>query len=238
MPREVSKMTTPQTLLVGCSFTDPSWQHEIPWSIEYSKTHPSYIVAKAGMGITGICTEALYYLKTLTGIQRLIIILPTLWRMDIEMDEETYLCNCMVDLLEANGDWSVKTSGKRKWIVSGGLNFSKKTESGKIFDLLYKHQGFLVMAKEHFRSLTMLIDYCKMHSIDYYISAIQDPLDQLDGVDYIRNDILKLLDEVEYSTWFRFNDKFIDQYLKHSNHPTTQEHQDLCRHIINFLTRK
>ena len=49
-------------LLVGCSFTDPTWQDAILWSVEYAKTHPSYIAAKAGMGIKGICTEAMYYM--------------------------------------------------------------------------------------------------------------------------------------------------------------------------------
>ena len=224
----------PTTFIAGCSFTDPTWQKDIPWSIEYSRHNLSYIVAKAGMGIKGICTESLYHLKTLSGIKKLIIILPTLWRMDIEVDEETYLCNCMVDILVSNGTWQIKTPAKRKWLTSGGLNYDKSDEQAKIFDFLYRHQGFLVLAKEHFRALTMLIEYCKIHNIDYHISAIKDPLDQLQGLDYIREEIVQLLEEVEYSNWFRFDGKFIDQYLKHDNHPTTQEHQDLCKHIINF----
>jgi len=79
-------------LLVGCSFTDPAWQSVVPWSIEYAKTHPSYIVAKAGMGIKGICTEALCYLKSI-DVGKVIVVLPTLWRMDIEIDVGTHLCN-------------------------------------------------------------------------------------------------------------------------------------------------
>lgn len=222
-------------LLSGCSFTDPTWQDDVPWSVEYSKTHPSYIVAKAGMGIKGICTETLYYLKTLSGISKLIIILPTMWRLDVEMDQETYLCNSMVDLLVADSHgWTRQQRAQRKWITSGGLHYSKSTEEGKIFKQLYKHQGFLVIAKEHFSALTLLINYCKMHNIKYFISAIQDPMDQLMGLDYIRKDFCQLLDEVEYSNWFKFNNKFIDQYLGHNSHPTTQEHIDLCKHIINF----
>jgi hypothetical protein len=81
----------------------------------------------------------------------------------------------------------------------------------------------------------MLLDYCKLHSIEYVISAIQDPLDQLTGLDYIRNEICKLLDGVEYDSWLRFDGKFIDQYLGHTQHPSTKEHQDLCNYIIgNF----
>jgi hypothetical protein len=51
-------------LLAGCSFTDPLWQEAVPWSVFYGKKYPSYIVAKAGMGIKGICTETLYYLES------------------------------------------------------------------------------------------------------------------------------------------------------------------------------
>ena len=223
-------------LLVGCSFTDPRWlQNAIPWSIEYAKTHPSYIVAHAGMGITGICTEALYYLKDFDDVSKVIIILPTMWRMDIEVDQETYLCNTMVDLVLAHSSWKIKTPAVRKWLISGGLHFDKNTEIGKIFEVLYKHRGFLVLAKEHFRSLTLLIEYCKIHSIEYCISAIRDPMDQLDGLDYIREDFCKLLEEVEYNNWFKFDGKFIDQYLNHDHHPTTEEHLILCRYIIeNF----
>jgi hypothetical protein len=43
------------------------------------------------------------------------------------------------------------------------------------FDFLYKHQGFLVIVKEHFRALKALLNYCKEHKIKYYITAIQDP---------------------------------------------------------------
>jgi len=225
-------------LLAGCSFTDPLWQKAIPWSVEYGNQFPSYIVAKAGMGIKGICTETLDYLKTLDDVSRLIIILPTLWRMDIEMDQETYLCNTMVDLLEIDHKITIKTPAVRKWICSGGLHYDKKTEEAKIFELLYKHQGFLVLAKEHLRALTMLIEYCKIHSIEYYISAIQDPLDQLSGLDYIKEEIVKLLHEVEYKNWIQFDGKFINQYLQHDKHPTTEEHKILCQYIINLLTRK
>lgn len=226
--------TTQSHLLAGCSFTDPLWQSDVPWSVEYAKSYPSYIVAKAGMGMRGICTEALYYLKTLPNISHVVVVLPTLWRMDIEVDEETYISNAMVDLIFAKDTYEIVKPAVRKWIISGGLHYKKDTPSAPIFDLLYKHQGFLVLAKEHFRALTNLIEYCKIHKISYCISAIQDPADQLQGLDYIKDEIFKLLQEVEYDKWIRFNGKFIDQYLGHSGHPTTEEHQDLCRHIINF----
>jgi hypothetical protein len=206
----------------------------VPWSIEYAKTHPSYIVAKAGMGIKGICTEALCYLKSI-DVGKVLVVLPTLWRMDIDIDVETHLCNSMVDLLYADQNWKIVTPARRKWIISGGLHYSKNTEYSATFDFLYKHQGFLVIAKEHLRALTMLLDYCKINNIEYKISAIQDPLDQLVGLDYIKDEICKLLDKAEYDSWFRFNGKFIDQYLGHSNHPTSTEHQDLCNCILkNF----
>ena len=100
--------------------------------------------------------------------------------------------------------------------------------------MLYKHQGYLVILKEHLRALKMLLDYCKLRSIPYHVSAIQDPLDQITGLDYISDQIQSLLTEVEYENWFRFNGKFIDQFLKHSNHPTTAEHEILCKYIFEL----
>jgi hypothetical protein len=224
----------PMHLLAGCSFTDPSWQSNIPWSIEYAKTHPSYIVAKAGMGIKGICTEAMYYLPHL-DVSRVIIVLPTMWRLDIEMDIENQLCNAMVNLLSADQTWRVSSTATRKWIVSGGLHYPKNTKYAPIFDFLYKHQGFLVIAKEHLRALTQLIEYCKIHNIEYAVTAIQDPLEQLTGLEYLKDDICKLLDQVEYNAWIRFDGKFIDQYLEHTRHPSTQEHQNLCNRILEHF---
>jgi hypothetical protein len=229
-------MSNSPHLLVGCSFTDPTWQDAVPWSVEYSKIYPSYIVAKAGMGIKGICTEALTYLENL-DVSRVIIILPTLWRMDIEVDQETYLCNSMVDLLYANQTWNIQLSAKRKWLTSGGLHYPKNKEYSKIFKFLYEHQGFLVIFKEHIKSLTMLLDYCKIHNIEYAVSAIQDPKGQLSGLDYVHDEICKLLDQVEYQSWLRFDGKFIDQYLGHTRHPDTKEHQNLCSHIIKHFNR-
>jgi hypothetical protein len=226
-------MNNPRHLLAGCSFTDPQWQSEIPWSVEYSKTHSAYIVAKAGMGIKGICTETMYYLETLKDVSKLIIILPTLWRLDIEMDQETYVCDSMVDLIQSNADGKIVTPASRKWITSGGLHYNKDTEHSPMFEFLYKHQGFLVIAKEHFRALKVLLNYCKERKIQYYVSAIQDPMDQLTGIDYISDDIKKLLDDVEYQDWFQFGKHFIDKFLGHSEHPTTKEHQILCRHILD-----
>lgn len=153
----------------------------------YSKHRPCYISAKAGMGIKGICTEALYWLDLVKdNVETAIVILPNLWRYDIEVDEETYLCNCMVDLLSSDRNgWNITQPGSRKWIISGGLHYEKSTEMAPVFDFMYRHQGFLVIAKEHFRALERLIDYCKYHKIKFVISAIQDPLDQLTGLDYI-----------------------------------------------------
>lgn len=222
-------------LLVGCSFTDPLWQKEIPWSIEYSQVYKSYIVAKAGMGIKGICTEALYYIKDLPDISKVIIILPTLWRMDIEVDEETYLCNTMVDLLSGS---EISIPAYRKWITAGSLNYDPTTEQGKIFSALYKHQGFLVLLKEHLRALKLLMDYCKSKNIEYHISAIKDPLDQLDGLEYIKDRIIQLLEEVEYHLWFRFDGEFIDKMLNHTFHPTTQEHKIICKYILSETSKE
>jgi len=221
-------------LLSGCSFTDPTWQTEVPWSVHFSKYYESYIVAKAGMGIKGICTESLYYLKELENISTLIIIIPDLWRIDIEVDEETYLCNSMVDLLKAEfGDYNIISKATRKWLISGGLSYQKNAEYSKIFDFLYRHQGFLVLMKEHLRSLKTLQDFCKKKNITYYVSAIKDPLDQIDGLNYIKNDIIELLNDVDYNEWFTFDGKFIDKFLQHDKHPSTNEHKLLCDYIIN-----
>lgn len=189
------------------------------------------------MGIKGICTEALYWLDLVRDeIETVVILLPTLWRYDIEVDEQTYLCNSMVDFLtsDTNG-WRVHDKATRKWITSGGLHYDRSTEMAPAFDFLYRHQGFLVIAKEHFRALERLIYYCKQHKIKCIMSAIQDPLDQLVGLDYIRDQIISMLDHVCYSDWIRFDGCFIDKFLKHSNHPDNQEHKILSAYIENHL---
>lgn len=228
-------------LLVGCSFTDPRWQTAVPWSVQYSNSFESYIVAQAGMGIQGISTEALTTLKQLSGIDKVIIMLPTLWRMDIEIDHESpaELCNAMVSVVYANnGTWHEHEPACRKWMISGGLHFKKNKPSGMVFDLLYKYQGFLVLLKEQLRSLRVFLDYCKQQNIPYYITAIQDPADQLQGLDYVRDQIDNMLQEVEYNTWIRFDGQFVDKFLKHANHPDTEEHRILCERIIDLTTNK
>jgi hypothetical protein len=230
-------------LLAGCSFTDPEWQPLcVPWSVEYAKTYPSYIVAKAGMGIKGICIEALYTLQELDDISTVFVMLPTLWRMDIEADEEGLMCNAMVNRLIADQDWKIDAPAHRKWIVSGGLNYAKKTpELVTIFDFLYKHQGFLVLAKEHFRALKVLQNACKERNIKFYVTAIQDPMQQLVGLNHIHDEFCALLDSVDYPNWFRFNGQFVNQFLgrdEHSIkgwHPDTEEHRVLCKYIIDNL---
>jgi hypothetical protein len=227
-----------ETFVIGCSFTDPEWQQEVPWSVQLAQTHPCYISAKAGMGIKGICTEGLAWLKTLSNIKQVIVILPTLWRIDIEMDVESYLCNSMVSLLSSNNSgYSVLVPATRKWITSGGLNFDTKTEQSKIFEFLLKHQGYLVILKEHLRALQTLIEYCKINDIEIHISAIQDPVAQLQGLEDIKDDALALLDEVGYGNWFKFNGEFIDGFLGHRHHPTTDEHSILCKHIIKLFQK-
>jgi hypothetical protein len=223
-------------LAAGCSFTDPSWQLEIPWSTQLSDRIPLYIVAKAGMGIKGICTESMTYLQELPDVTTVIIMLPTLWRLDIEVDEETYLCNSMVDLLVANGNAveCVKPA-HRKWLTSGGLHYDRSTEQAACFDFLYKHQGFLVILKEHLSALKQLVHYCKDRQIDYLITAIQDPLDQLQGLDYIKTQVQFLLNEVEYSNWFKFNGKFVDKFLRTREHPSTVQHKLICDKIYQEL---
>lgn len=222
-------------LLAGCSFTDPVWQDARPWSLEYSKIHPSFIVAKAGMGIKGICTETMYYLQTLPTVTTVVIMLPNLWRIDAEMDVETNLCNAMVDLLQARDCWHVVQPARRKWVISGGLNYDQNKEQAILFNFLYKHQGFLVIAKEHFRALKILQNFCKQRKINCYISAIQDPLDQLEGLEYIRDDIMSTLHDVEYDGWLKFENQFVDKFLGHHLHPSTDEHRLLCAHLSQVI---
>ena len=232
-------MNAPRDFLVGCSFTDPVWQSVTPWSVVYGRDKPSYIVAKAGMGIRGICTEAMYYMDTIQhNIDNMIIMLPNLWRMDIELDVESQLCSAMVDLVLSNSEgFHREQPATRKWVTSGGLHYKKNTEQAKIFDFLYQYQGFLVIAKEHFRALHSLLDHCRRNNIDYCVTAIQDPLDQLVGLDYIRSDIMALLQTVEYDRWLRFNGQFIDKFLQHNNHPNNKEHEVLCWHIQQHLKK-
>lgn len=189
------------------------------------------------MGIKGLCTEALAFLRQLPNVDKVIVLLPNLWRLDIEMDQETWICNCMVDLMHADQQLEILPGSGRKWITSGGLNFDRTTEQAPIFEWLYKHQGFLVIAKEHFKALRSLIDYCKLHNIDYHISTIQDPMHQLQGLDHVRNHLDHELSTVEYHNWFRFDHKFVDEFLGHRDHPSDQEHMILCKHIIKNTTR-
>jgi len=223
-------------LLVGCSFTDPLWQDAIPWSVHYNNTYQSsYIVAKAGMGINGICTEAYMYAQNL-NFNHCIIVLPTLWRLDVELNHEGTMCNATVDLLE--GD-QILTQASRKWLVSGGLHYSETLgkEEFKIVDKLYKYKSFLPILREHILKLQLLICYLKTRNISYTITAIQDPMKQLIGLDYIKDDIVKLLNSIEYNNWLRFDGKFIDEFLGHNRHPTTEEHKLIGDYIWqNHLT--
>jgi hypothetical protein len=226
-------------LLAGCSFTDPQWQKEIPWSVEYSKTHPSYIVAKAAMGIKGICTEALCYLKKLDNIERVIVILPTLWRYDIEVDRDYYTADALVNLIHSkNGDFTVVEHSNRKWLLSGGPNFKEyKDNHVSLFNSLYKTQGFLVIAKEHFSALESLVNYCKLHDIEIHISSISDLKSGFSGIEYVQQEIYDMLDSLGYQNWIRFDDKFIGEFLGHWKHPDTAEHKILCRHILTQIER-
>jgi len=223
-------------LLVGCSFTDPTWQDDVPWSIHYSKNYQtSYIVAKAGMGWNGICTEACMYAQNLE-FDHCVIMLPTLWRMDLETNHEGTLCNAMVDLLESN---EIIIPSVRKWIISGGLYF-KETLQGKekkLFDQLYIYKSFLPILREHVLKLKLLLLSLRERKILYTITAIKDPMHQLEGLDYIKDDIVELLDSVEYKNWLRFDGKFIDEFVGHNNHPTTEEHKLIGDYIWqNHLT--
>jgi hypothetical protein len=222
-------------LIAGCSFTDPLWQDEVPWSVEFGKTHPTYIVAKAGMGIKGIATEAMYFLKTLPTVNTCIIILPTLWRLDVEVSVDMSDCTAMVDLLDVNSSGvRIKSDAMRKWLLSGGLHYDNTTKYGKLFKQMYKYQDLLVILKEHLRSLEILINYCKNNNIAYYISAISDPKEELEHYD-IKHEAFALLDDVEYSSWFRFDGTFINRFLKHDNHPTTSEHVLISEYIIKHI---
>lgn len=226
-------------LAAGCSFTDPVWQQDIPWSVQLSSRLPLYIVAKAGMGIKGICTETLAYLKDLPDVTTVVLMLPTLWRIDLEVDEETYLCNAMVDLLIANnGVAEVLRPAHRKWLISGGLHYDPSTEQATCFDFLYKHQGFLVILKEHLSALHHLLSYCKKHQIEYLITAIKDPLQQFQGLEYIIPQSQQLLDEVEYNAWVKFDGKFVDEFLETSEHPSTAQHELLYNKLYQALSTK
>jgi len=224
-------------LLVGCSFTDPLWQKVTPWSVAYSETQESYIIAKAAMGIKGIATEALSYTRDVVDeIDTAVIVLPTVHRLDQEMDQETYLCNAMVDLLHANqGIVKKDVVASRKWIVSGGVNFDNTTEQGKHYDFIYKHKGLLVNFKEQIMALLQLIDYFKLNNIKYHITAIQDPKEQFHGLEYIQDEAYKLLDMVEYDSWFKFDGKFIDKFLGHQDHPSDEEHKILNEYIQKII---
>ena len=226
-------------LLVGGSFVDPIWQDVETWALKYAKNYPSYIVAKAGMGIKGICTEAIYQLEELDNISKVIVMLPNLWKIDIEIDEETYIANAMVDLLWADeSGYKIQQKTLRKWVTSGGLNWPKKTEQAPIFDFLLKHQNFLVIAKEHFRALKQLLTLCQQRNILCYITTTTDPLSELVGLDYIRDRVEQILQSVGYSTWLRFDNQFVSDFLQHENHPNDYEHEILCKYIFDATNKE
>lgn len=219
-------------LLVGCSFTDPLWQDAIPWSVYYSKNYQtSYIVAKAAMGWNGICTEAYMYAQNLE-FDHCVIMLPDIWRMDINLNHEGTSTNAMVDLLEND---EIITHAIRKWIVSGGLSYHQvvnlNSKEKKLFDKLYRYVSFLPIIQEHVLKLKLLLLSLKERNISYTITAIEDPMHQLQGLDYIKDDIIELLDSVEYNNWLRFDGKFIDEFLGHNRHPTTEEHKLIGEYI-------
>ena len=217
-------------LLVGCSFTDPSWQDATPWSVHYSNTYQSsYIVAKAGMGINGICTEAYMYAQNL-NFDHCVIMLPTLWRMDIELNQEGTMCNAMVDLLD--GD-KILTQASRKWLISGGLHFKETLQGSekKLLDQLYKYVDFLPLIREQALKLKLLILSLEAKNIPYTITSIKDPMHQLEGLNYIKDEIIELLDSVEYRNWLRFDGKFINEFLGHDKHPTTEENKIIGDYI-------
>ena len=223
-------------LLVGCSFTDPQWQDAVPWSIHYSKNYQtSYLVAQAGIGWNGICTEAYIYAQKLE-FDHCVIMLPTLWRMDIETNHEGVMCNAVVNLLEHN---KIIIPGARKWLISGGLNFEQRLQGKekKLVDQLYNYRSFLSILREHVLKLKLLLYSLRERKILYTITAIADPMHQLDGLDYIKDDIIELLDSVEYKHWLRFDGKFIDEFVGHNKHPTTEEHKLIGDYIWqNHLT--
>ena len=177
------------------------------------------------MGWNGICTEAYTYAQNLT-FDHCVIMLPTMFRMDMELNHEGQIANTMVDLLENN---KIITYATRKWITSGGLNWNQTKMLGnkekKLFDQFYKYMGFLPLVREQVLKLKLLILSLQAKNISYTITTIKDPMHQLEGLDYIKDDIIELLDSVEYSNWLRFDGKFIDEFLGHDKHPTTQEHK-------------
>lgn len=226
-------------LLVGGSFVDPCWQDVETWALKYAKIYPSYIVAKAGMGIKGICTEAIYYLEDLDNISKVIVMLPNLWKIDIEIDEETYIATATVDLLWADDTGvQIKEKAHRKWVTSKGLTWDKKTEQAPVFEFALKHQGFLVLAKEHFRALKQLLDMCQQRNISCYVTTTHDPLSELLGLDYIRPQIEKILQSVDYATWIKFDDQFVSDFLQVVDHPDNHEHEILCKYILDATNKE
>ena len=205
---------------------------KIPWSVHYGKKYQtSYIVAKAGMGWNGICTEAYMYAQNLK-FDHCVIMLPDIWRMDIDLNHEGDTCNAMVDLLEND---EIITHAVRKWIISGGLSYYQlvnlNSKEKKLFDQLYNYRSFLPIIQEHVLKLKLLLLSLKERNISYTITAIEDPMHQLQGLDYIKDDIFELLDSVEYNNWLRFDGKFIDEFLGHNRHPTTEEHKLIGEYI-------
>jgi len=223
-------------LLAGCSFTDPIWQEEkyIPWSVHFAKENPSYIIAKGGMGIHGISTLAYDFIQN-NQIDELILLLPTIWRYDYEVDLEYHTMNASVDVLFGNKDgYKVHEKSKRNWLLSYGLHFREDhtdKEITKFFDLMYKSSGWLVMFRNQMKSLKSLLDLCKSKNITYHISSIQDPMDQM-FFDDIKQELVDLLNSYgEYQDWFKFDGKFLNYYLGHDDHPSTEEHIQISNYI-------
>ena len=104
--------------------------------------------------------------------------------------------------------------------------------------MLYKYKGLLPILRDHVLALKLLILYLESRNISYTITAIQDPMQQLTGLADDKDEVVSLLESVDYKNWLKFDGQFIDKYLGHTEHPSTEEHKQIGdyiwqnRHII------
>ena len=99
---------------------------------------------------------------------------------------------------------------------------------------LYKYQGNEVIIQNSMQMLVFLVNYLHQQGISCKITSITDPMHCIEYFD--NNDImLDLLDKVGYNDWVRFDGYFVDDFLGHSKHPTTQEHSIIKNYILNII---
>lgn len=235
-------------LLVGASYADPmlnintgrSEEYIRTWAVQYAEDTPSYIIAMSGMGVDGLVRETLHRLEEDVSVDRVVFMVPPLFRLDIEQNEEGHRAGAMLDLFLYEHDLIKVMPAKRKWIISGGIASYDSSPYKKEFAHTYKTKEFYVLFKDSYFALKSLKDHCTVNGIKLYLTSNVDPADVIisAGLGYVEDDVNRMLTSLDYEDWIRYNDnkQFIDDamYIERG-HPTEEQHAIIANRIKEFI---